>query len=701
MSDRSLRALGWIVWLGSIGLAASGLALILPHRELSILNIPQAVASAAIGVTYATVGGFLADRRPRHAVAWIFLVIGLSQSFSVFALDGTASIMLGGRSTWMNVLAWMEGWTWEPGFVLLATLLLQLFPTGRPLSDRWRWLSRLTIFGIALGVVGLAFHPQSVGTNINANVPPGYRSPVPVTSATDPLAILAVLILVGCLFASVVSLVLRYRRSRGEEREQLKWFVAAAIGTVVFLTGGALLPPSAPNALRVLTFVGIPLIPIATAIAILKYRLYDIDVVINKAVVYGLLAAFITGVYVAIVVGIGAALGHGTSRPNLALSILATAVVAIAFQPVRDRVQKLTNRLVYGVRATPYEVLAGFVEQVGGTYAAEDVLPRMARALTEGTAAASATVWLRVRSELRPEASWPADGVAPPAVPLDGESVPDIPDASLTLPVIHRGETLGALTLRKPPGEPLSATERKLAEDLAGQAGLVLRNVGLTQDLLDRLRDIESSRARLVSAEDEERSRIQRRIRDGARRELQTVSAALDDAAAALPSNGERALTDLAAVTERGTVALESLREVARGIYPPLLADKGLTAALEAQARRARIPVEVAADGVGRYPQDVEAAVYFCCVEALENALTHGAPTSVRVSVAQGDDAVSFDVSDDGSGFDTTAVREGIGLTGMRDRVDALEGRLRISSSPGAGTTVVGTIPLAPVGAAV
>ena len=434
----------------------------------------------------------------------------------------------------------------------------------------------------------------------------------------------------------------------------------------------------------------------AVGVAVLRYRLYDIDVVINKTVVYGLLAAFITAVYVGIVVGIGAALGHGTSKPNLVLSIVATAIVAVAFQPVRERVQRLANRIVYGVRATPYEVLAGVVQQVGGTYAAEDVLPRMARALAQGTASTTALVWLKVGSELIPEASWPPERLVDfSRLPLRGEGLPDVPGVSLALPVVHRGETLGALTVTKPPGEPLSATERRLTEDLAGQAGLVVRNVALTEDLLARLRDIEASRARIVSAEDEERSRIQRRIREGARRELEAVSRALDDAAASLRADPEAALRDLAAVGERGTVALESLREVARGIYPPLLADKGLTAALGAQARRAGVPVTAEAGGIGRYPQDVESAVYFCCIEAMDNAVGHGHPTAVRIRVRADDTELRFEIADDGSGFDPGTVAPGIGLTGMQDRIAALGGTLRIESEPGRGTRVSGSVPLA------
>jgi signal transduction histidine kinase len=697
MSDRALRVAGWMAWAICIGLIVVGLALIEPYRHLAILNLPQAWGSALVGVTFGTVGAFLVGRRPRHSIPWLFLAGAVSQALAVFCVYGHALLASGDRSSWAEVLSWAETWVWAPGFILIPTLLLQLFPTGRPLSPRWRWLVRATLLGIGLALMVTMFGPKTVGSSLSADVPLGYRSPVPQPSFVRWIGPPVVLLLVVCVIASMVSIVKRSRRSRDEERQQLKWFTAAAIGTVVLLTGGAFLEGSSTHAISFLTFVGVPLIPLATAVAILRYRLYDIDVVINKTVVYVSLAAFITAVYVAIVVGVGAALGRGTSRPNLGLAIVATAVVAIAFQPVRDRVQRMANRLVYGVRATPYEVLAGFVQRIGGTYAAEDVLPRMARALAEGAAAASATVWLRAGAFLRPAASWPSgrrDDLPP--IPLPEDGLPEPAGVSLFLPVRHRGELLGALSVTKPPSERLSSTERKLAEHLADQAGLMLRNVALTADLEARLVEIEASRARIVGAEDVERGWIRRRIDEGARRALEAASTALERAGRLLPGDPESGLAELASAGERASVALEDLREVARGVYPPLLADQGLAAALEGQARRAPVPVTVAATGLARYPQELESTVYFCCVEAVANAVAHGAATAIHITLSEGAEELSFTVRDDGRGFDASVVRTADGgLQRMADRVEALGGRLLVRSSPGSGTEVVATVPIA------
>jgi hypothetical protein len=216
---------------------------------------------------------------------------------------------------------------------------------------------------------------------------------------------------------------------------------------------------------------------------VLKYRLYDIDVVISRTLVYGSLAVFITAVYVGIVVGVGTLVGSG-GQPNLVLSIIATAIVAVAFQPVRERLQKIVNRLVYGKRATPYEVLSQFSERVAETYAADEALPRMARVLAEGTGAERADVWLRAGEVLRRAASWPEEAeAAEPARVIDG-SLPDIPGVDRAIEVRHQGELLGALAVTKRQGESLTPVEEKLLGDLAAQAGLVLKNVGLAAELL-------------------------------------------------------------------------------------------------------------------------------------------------------------------------------------------------------------------------
>jgi signal transduction histidine kinase len=429
----------------------------------------------------------------------------------------------------------------------------------------------------------------------------------------------------------------------------------------------------------------------------MKYRLYDIDVVISKTVVYGSLAAFITAVYVLVVVGIGS-LGSGSlhagSRPSLGLSILATAVVAVAFQPVRERMQHLANRLVFGKRATPYEALSEFAGRMGGAYAAEDVLPRMTRVLAEGTGADRAVVWLKDGAELVAGACWPADAGPLQRAALPGGEVPAIAGTDRVALVHYQGETLGALSVSKRPGENLTPVEGKLMSDLAAQAGLVMRNIGLTEQLRAKLAELQASRLRIVAAQDDQRRRIERDIHDGAQQQLLAIAAtlALAESVAGRDEERERAL--VAQLKAETSGALETLRELARGIYPPLLAEQGLTAAVTTQASKAPVPVEVDASGLGRYPAEIETAIYFCCLEALHNAARHAPGSAVRVSLAGDHGQVLFTITDDGPGFDPAAPAAGSGLRNMSDRLAALGGSCQVDSRPGRGTTVAGRIGL-------
>ena len=653
-------------------------------------NAANGTVGATFIVGFATVGALLAWKRPANPIGWLLSATGLSYAFAGI---GLLLLQFPGTRAWGNWLGWM--YFLGIGFVIFVLLL---FPTGSLPSRRWRPVAWAAAVGIAAWALGNAFAPTLLSAG-----PPPVRNPVGLAGLAGHVFQLvggaSPALIIGTGAAAIVSLVFRYRRAGTVEREQLKWLVYAAglIGAAalaVLPIEGILGPVSnAANNLENATTSGaVALVPIAIGIAIFRYHLYDIDVVINKTLVYGSLAVFITGVYVAIVVGLGSLAQRG-ARPSVALSIAATAVVAVAFQPVRERLQHLANRLVYGRRATPYEVLADFAERMVGAYAAEDLLPRMARILAEGTAATRADVWLKGGEEFHDGAAWPADAPPLPPARATAADVPAYPAADRILPVRHQGEVLGALSVSKRPGEALTPTEDRLLADLAAQVGLVLKNAGLREQLLARLEEIRASRQRLVAAQDAERRRIERNIHDGAQQQLVALAIKLSitESMIGTDTEGEREL--LAELRQDAAGAVEELRDLARGIYPPLLASEGLVTALQAQARKAPIPTSVTADGVRRYPQDLEAAVYFCVLEALQNVAKYAGATRAEIRLAASGHNLTFEVADDGAGFDPESRGYGTGLQGMADRLQAHGGSLDVRSSPGAGTTIAGRLP--------
>jgi signal transduction histidine kinase len=422
--------------------------------------------------------------------------------------------------------------------------------------------------------------------------------------------------------------------------------------------------------------------------------------VLSRALVVLALAAYIGVVFLALPVGVGALTGPG---PDTALSVAATAIVALTFERVRSRVRQVVQRLVYGDRATPYEVLAELSDRVARDTTSPDVLGHMARIVAEGCGFDSSRVWLRLADSLTVAASWPYEPSSPLLpVPIAGDDLPPMPDAQVALPVRHQGELIGAITVRQSPGEPFSPADLRLLRDIAAQAGLVLRNVRLSAELAARLEEISAqaseiraSRGRIVATQDAERRRVERDIHDGAQQYLVALMVQLRVARTLVPRDAERARVVAGDVRRILAEALGTLNDLAQGIHPPMLTREGLAAALRRQEANPSVRVTVEDDGLGRYAAEVEAAVYFACLEALNNAAKHAAGASVTVRLTEEGDHLVFSVRDDGSGFDPAQQRPGSGLGNMTDRVVALGGSLEVHSAPSRGTDVTGRVPIA------
>jgi signal transduction histidine kinase len=712
MSPRTARRLAWSIWGAALFFTAAGLLLLIPNRSTltsaSFVVLPTVFLS---GLTYTTIGALIAARHPRNPIGWILGALGLNYAISFF---GSEYAILGlytapGSLAAATFAAWFQFW---PLYLALdggLPLFFLLFPNGRLLSGRWKVVAWLALAVAGLQTIVAILTP---GPILATNIGEGHRfnlamNPTGVSDwrallQTSAAALRLALVVIG--IASLSALVLRFIRSRGEERQQLKWLACAGAVLVVSIT-----PVFSGTGWVafvgwvLLTFALVLGLPGAAAIAILKYRLYDIDPIINKSVVFGVLAVFITAVYVGIVVGIGNLFG-AAGQPNLTLSILATAVVAVAFQPVRDRVQRLANRLVYGKRATPYEVLSQFSERVTGVYSSEDVLPRMATVLGEATGALRADIWIRLGDEIVPAASWPAaNGHTPSPLKIEGQLLPPVPRVSRIVQVRHQGELLGALSINKRPGEALTPVEEKLLTDLAAQAGLVMRNVRLTVELQARLREssaraaeLRAARQRLVAAGNVARSQLERNIQAATEPRLLSIAGRIAGARQLMQGDAAVAASVLNELTAEANETLELLRDLARGIYPPLLIDKGPVAALRAYLIKTRVPVQLDTDrefATNRFDEQVEGAVYFCCIEALQNVAQHAdaAPTVVFLSATDG--RVNFSITDSGPGFEQENRQPGPGLQTMTDRVRALGGSLEVRSARGAGTSVEGWIP--------
>jgi len=658
----------------SVALITGALVLVYVDRHLvparlsgwDFSDVFGGVANLAVPV----VGFVLASRRPANRVGWLFLAAGLGLGLGGFANAYGLHALVAAPGSWPagRVAAWLANWIWVIPIAMLAFVFL-LFPTGQLRSRRWRPAAWFAGGALAFAAVVLLVHASRFWADPFS---PASRA---VTTGIETALFI---VLPAALVVGVAALVVRFARSAGEERLQLKWFAAAAVVVVATFTAATLTGSAVVNVLQNLAFLCLWL---AMAIAVLKYRLYEIDIVISKAVLYGSLAVFITALYAGLVVGVGTLVGN---RRSPLLTALAAAVVAVAFQPARQRARRLANRVVYGRRATPYQVLSDFAQRIGGTYAAGDVLPQMARTVAAGTGAEQVVVWLRVGDELRAEAS-SAGGVDAAPLPVGGQAMPPLPDADTSAPVVHQGDLLGAISVKMPKDEPLRPAGQQLVADVASQAGLVLANAGLIEDL-------RASRQRLVTAQDEARRRLERNLHDGAQQDLVALAikvrlgTAAEDLAQAREIFGELQ-TDTAG-------ALENLRDLARGIYPPLLADLGLAAALSAQASKSPLPVTVEADRIGRFGQDTEAAVYFCCLEALQNTTKYAHATRALICLQAQNRTLFFTVTDDGTGYDARHTPLGSGLRNMADRLAALGGRLEVQSAPGHGTTITGHLPL-------
>ena len=694
LRDRTLRGLAWavVVWF----VAAMGIgSLVLWGHNTDADGTADDVGSVLFGLMvtlFPVVGLLIIRQQPRNRIGWLLLVIGFAWGMSA-ALElyvEWALVLHPGSLPGGYVVQAFAASSWLPPIILMGVYLILLFPDGRLPSQRWRPLALLAAAVIVVGTLSFTFAPGPVEGEVPV---PGVENPIGV-ELLDPVSEVlsggSLVLIPVCILGAAWALVRRFRRSRGVERLQLKWLASAGalIAILLSLSFLASIPALADeigeSTLHVTDTVSIlsfGLIPVAIGIAVSRHGLYGIDAIISRALVVGMLGVFITGVYVGIVVGIGRAIGE--RQPSVALSVVATAIVAVAFQPVRERVHAVVNRLVYGSRATPYEVLSDFASRMAGTYTTSELLPQLARMVGEGVGAKQVEVWLSSGATWAREAGWPAEEATGETVHGTASDVSALP-GDRVVPVRHQDDLLGFITVTKAAGEPVTPSDDRMLEAVASQAGLVLRNVRLIDDL-------RSSRERLVTTQDDERRRLERNLHDGAQQSLVSVTLLTRMAAARASDEHLRAsLTEAAAQLQ---LAIEELRELARGIHPAILTERGLGPALTSLAERSAVPVQVQHDLSQRLPETVERTLYFVVAEALTNVAKYADASSATVSVTCGRGRVLVEVVDDGVGGADAA--RGSGLRGLADRVAVVDGSISIDSPPGAGTRLSCSVPLA------
>ncbi len=620
-------------------------------------NVGLAVACPAAGA--------LILRRVHNLVGWLLIEAGVAASILLITLTYAERALVDrpGSLPAGSFAAWVANWAWVLGFLPVMTLLPLLFPDGEVLSRRWRWFVGVAVAAIAIGVLGGMLMPE---------IPIRDREPIAnplirvdlgaITGIAETL--FALCVPVG-LLSGLAAVVVRWRRGSVSVRQQLKWLVLAILAVAAAVTVGTVL--LAGVAEGVAAAVAVALLPAAIAVAVVQHRLYDIDVLVNRALVYVIAGGLLLAAYLAVVAAVAAVIDGAVVGPALG-----TGVIAVAFAPVRVHVQRRVNRFLYGDRGDPATALDRLGSRLAELGDAERLLDTLA-----GTIAEALRVPYVVVST------------------VDGQtgSVGRRPARWMHVDLVDRGEPMGTLKIgRRSERERFSRDDERLVEVLGRQAALVLRAENLQHDL-------RRAQARLIAAVEDERRRLRRDLHDGLGPTLAGI--ALSSAAVANMLEGHdvpaKASDRLKRIGEQAQAAAEDIRRLVYGLRPPALDELGLVGALSAHAATlggpAGIGVSVQADiDDAELPAAIEVAVFRIACEALANTVRHSdaAAASLKMWI---DGSIHLEVRDDGRGL-AAGWQPGVGITSMRERAAQLGGTLCVASSRTGGTIVEAQLPM-------
>jgi signal transduction histidine kinase len=662
--------------LGAGAIVLLGLAATVAFFLLSSANDERTSLAGSVLITtafsaFSLMGGLIAARLPRNAMGWLMLAVGAgamvmnaAQQYARYGLVTDPGSLPGALA-----IAWMSNWGYYAALAS-ALFLLLLFPTGLPASRTWRIVLWIDVALVAVAISSLAFGPRPL-EGLDVPNPLRIDPLAPVLRAIDQgggAGVMLFAVLVTCFASPIV----RARRATGIERQQLRWL---ALGGIVFAVCFGILTPLFEMLLdlrigHLLWGVGLVALPLTMGVAIIGYRLYELNLVVNRFFVYLILTATVLAVYV----GLVALLQDWITRRGGAL--VATGVVVVAFQPLHRITQRGINRLMYGWRDEPYAVLSRLSTRLATSLPAEETLTTITETLANALRIPYAAI------ELRNDGGY---------LPGAAEGRPQ--EVTATLPLIHRGEEVGRLLVSaRSPGAEFSSADRRLIEDLARQAGAAVYSVRL-------LGELQRSRERLVGALEEERRRIRRDLHDGIGPTLAGLSLEIEAAHELVSSDPAKARALLGAMTKKTQGAIADIRRLVYGLRPPALDEFGLVEALTEQASRfeagSSIQISVEADGdLDGLPAATEVAAYRIVLEAITNAVRHSRARRCGIMLRRKDD-LTVEVRDDGVGLPERS-RWGVGMASMRERAEELGGTLSITSAPTGGTIVRATLPASP-----
>lgn len=616
--------------------------------------------AAVIAIPFATIGAIIAARQPWNSFGWTLLGIaalaGIGQLVSAYGhsphplnLEAAAFLVGAGEISWMLL------------FQASIALVPLIFPDGHAPGPRWAWL---------YGVIAIA-----MGSVLIAAIAEGWKERDTIaagaTTLPDPsgfplnMLLVALVATIVATIGAFASLVARYRAAGPIERDQLKWFIfglSIVVATVVLEQ--TVVPPSLERIVWFATWA----LPISMAIGILRYRLFDIDLIVSRTVLWGLLTAFVFGVYIIIVGVIGSRLSRSH---DLALSLIATGIVAVCFQTVRQRLQTTVNQFVYGDRDDPYAVLARLGRRLELISSPDELLPAIVESVAQALKLPYAAISLQTDAYLAPV-------VAFGSMPDRGEL--------LRRPLTYNTEPVGELILApRTPGEELAVSDLRLIDDLARQIGVAAHAVLLTADL-------QRSREQLVIAREEERRRIRNDLHDGLGPVLSGLKLRAETARNLVGDNPQVDAL-LADIADRTETAVADIRRLVYSLRPPSLDELGLGTALAELGNQADLPVTLdLPDPMPAFSAAVEVAVYRITQEALTNVSRHAGARSCRIAMTADAQSLTLEITDDGNGLSSDS-RAGVGLRSMRERVSELGGSMTVESAPEMGTTLIVRLP--------